>query len=82
MRPFYKNGGIEHIPFDKETKMQTAKMPRKSSLNETSKDHLGKEENGSPQICGLKVIRLTGSAWKSARKGIKSKSSINISIVI
>jgi len=73
---FYRNGRLEYQLFGADSRIEPVKLPEASNPDKNFINGiLEREENESPPICGLKVIKLTEEIWESARSGEKVRLS-------
>jgi len=73
---FYRNGKLEHLLFGGDARIEPMKLPEASNPDKNFINTiLGKEENETPPICGLMVIKMTEAMWESAKTGKKVKVS-------
>lgn len=69
---FYRNGEVESLLFGGEARTKPVNLPEESNSDRNFVDAiLGKDENQSPPVYGLKVIALTEAIWESAKTGQK-----------
>jgi len=65
---FYRNGKLERLSFGGDMRTEPIKLPESSDPDRNFVNTiLGREENQTPPICGLNVIKLTEAIWESAR---------------
>jgi len=73
---FYRNGKLEYQLFGGNARIEPIKLPEASNPDRNFINTiLEREENQTPPICGLKVIKLTEAIWESAKTSNKVRIS-------